>query len=398
MSVLHPVIWFADIDTDSESLGKQSKHLGKLTQAKFPLLPGFVITTKAYEDFLRENNLDHKIKQILSTISIERPDSLMQGATHIKNLFDRANLSDELINKLRNFYQQLGEGNVMLSLYTTDNHNRKHITRHTHNNRQLLAHVKDAWAAMFSDNALWHRHHHSLNHLQTGTEIIVQKKILGERRGTVTTIDPTTHANDTIVIMTTHPHAGDQYVVSKKSLLILDRSFKQHSHLPKLTHEHILTIAKTAKEIERHLYFPQEIMWEIEGDELFIIETKPISSLPQKKIEKKPKLALARGRGITATIGTGVVNIIHSAADLANSNVQDVLILSEINSKQLKHLKKVRGLIVESGSPHSEIATLLRHSGIPTIFQVKDATHKFHKGHVITVQGRKGEIYHGGMH
>ena len=84
---MHDIFWFADLDiTQPNTFGYQAEKLAKLTQAKFPVIPGFVITTTAYFSFLKENNLDNKIKQLLSTIAIDRPDSLMQGENHIKKL------------------------------------------------------------------------------------------------------------------------------------------------------------------------------------------------------------------------------------------------------------------------------------------------------------------------
>src|SRR5215469_9907560 len=108
MNPARHIVWFSDLDTQSDLFGNHSKRQAELTQAKFPLIPGFVVTTQAYKDFLQENSLDQKIKQLLSITSFELTDSLMQTEFHIKELFKQAKLSDDFIEELLRFYMQVG--------------------------------------------------------------------------------------------------------------------------------------------------------------------------------------------------------------------------------------------------------------------------------------------------
>jgi len=394
------LLWFADVDLHSNgNVGKHAEQLAKLRREEFPVPPGFIITAEAYFNFLHENAIDVKIQQLLSTIAIERPESLMQAEHHIKKLFEEASLSEEFEEKLVDYYLQLGRDEITLTLYEKTSQGRKHVNLYADNENELIQQVKNAWTEMFTSNALWHRHHHNLPLLQTGAEIIVQEEIIGDitGTGTVVTIDPHTHEKDKIVIITHEPHTGDTYILSKKNLSIIDRLLKHTTNLPKLSHDEILAIAEMAKDIERLLYFPQEISWAIEGDELYILEVKPFNTLPKEQKEKKRKLSIARGLGITKTIGTGVVTIISSPEELRRINPHDVVIVPRIEAKHIPHLKKARGIILES-YPNNEIAILLQHQGIPAISNVKHVSKHFHNGNIITIHGEKGEIYLGGFH
>lgn len=390
---MHDILWFANLDlTEPNIFGSQTQHLAKLTQAKFPVVPGFVITTSAYFSFLRENNLDNKIKQLLSTIALDRPDSLMQGENHIKKLFDQAQLSDSFIDKIFGFYYDLGEGEVNVSIYETGMQGRKHATAVVENGDDLLEEIKNAWAQMFTQSTLWHRHHRKIPHLQTGAEIIVQAKIQSEKSGIVTTIDPQSHEKGKIFIH----HQEDLYTLSKKNLFIVDRKLKHAANAKKLTHDEILALGELAKELEQFLYFPQEISWVIDDGYLFVTAIKPISTLSKENPSVKPKLPIARGIGLNTKIGTGTVAVIQSSLQLKRTKSHDIVIVSDINSKQLKKLKKIRGLIIES-KPHPEVILLLQQHGIPAVSNVKNAGKHFHNGHVITIHGKKGEIYRGGF-
>src|ERR1700722_6435633 len=102
------VVWLDDFDLDPVgAVQSTAKHIAKLKQAQFPVIPGFVITSYAYSTFLKENNLDRKLRQLLSTIAIERPESLMQFEHHSKKLFEQARLSKELQNRLLRCYYHL---------------------------------------------------------------------------------------------------------------------------------------------------------------------------------------------------------------------------------------------------------------------------------------------------
>jgi pyruvate, water dikinase len=325
MSTAPHVSWFTDLDTLSEHYGKHSLHHAKLTQAKFPLIPGFVITPHAYYDFMQENNLELKIRQLLSISSFELADSLMQTEFHIKQLFKKAKLTDAFIQELLRFYIKLGP-EVIIQLHETGTHNRLHQSKSISAEDKLSQQVIEMWAEMFGGNALWIRHHHKFDHFSTGAEIIVRKKMLAEKVGKVVTIDPTTHARDKIFIMMETPHQGDQYVLSKKNLTLIDRKITHSTEGNKLTLDEILEITKTAKQLEEYLYFPQEITWMYANKKFYISAIKPVSDFVKQQTEKFPKLAIARGKGLNSRIGTGVATIIHKQTDLSHLNSHAVII------------------------------------------------------------------------
>ena len=82
---------------------------------------------------------------------------------------------------------------------------------------------------------------------------------------------------------------------------------------------------------------------------------------------------------------------------LQQTKPHDIVIISNIHQKQLKELKKIRGIIIESSQTHPAIKVLLQKHGIPAISNVKNATKQFHSGHIITIHSEKGEIYRGGF-
>lgn len=395
MSTAPNIVWFADLDTQAQHHGRHAKHHALLTQAKFPLVPGFVITPHAYYAFLKENNLELKIKQLLSTISFELSDSLMQGEFHIKQLFIHAQLSDTFIEELLSYYLKLGP-EVIIELIELGIHEKKQHTVSISAKDTVTKHVRALWAEMFSAKALWHRNLAHHDHLRTGCEIVIQKKVHGDKTGTVLTSDPETAAKDKIFIHREHAHNGDHYLLSKKNLNIIDRSLKHTLQNDKLTSDEILDIATVAKRLEEHLYFPQEITWVLDGKKLYITKIKPLTQLPKQKAQAQRKLPIARGKGLTSRIGTGIATIIHPHATLPRLTTHNIIVISEMKPNQVKKFTKSGGIIIEQ-HPHAQTAALLKHYGIPVICNVKHATKNFLNGNILTIHAGKGEIYRGGF-
>ena len=63
------VVWFGDVGKEDVAIvGGKGANLGEMTQAGFPVPPGFIVTVHAYTEFLECSNLKEKISTILSTV------------------------------------------------------------------------------------------------------------------------------------------------------------------------------------------------------------------------------------------------------------------------------------------------------------------------------------------
>jgi len=79
------VVWFRKIDADDLVLvGKKAYDLNALYSSGFEVPPSFVVTTRAYKDFIKgfEGRLDH----YLSRIDINHKQKVREVATKIQKL------------------------------------------------------------------------------------------------------------------------------------------------------------------------------------------------------------------------------------------------------------------------------------------------------------------------
>ena len=62
-----------DGSTELAAVGGKGASLGRLVKAGFPVPSGFVVTTDAYAEFLRANDLEVKIEKILGGARLREP-------------------------------------------------------------------------------------------------------------------------------------------------------------------------------------------------------------------------------------------------------------------------------------------------------------------------------------
>src|SRR5258708_20191904 len=76
------ILWLNNITSDDQPIiGERAAHLGLFAQNNIPIAPGFVITSDAYVNFLRENNLTRKINKLLETLNRTNTKSLIQSSS-----------------------------------------------------------------------------------------------------------------------------------------------------------------------------------------------------------------------------------------------------------------------------------------------------------------------------
>ena len=55
----------------------------------------------------------------------------------------------------------------------------------------------------------------------------------------------------------------------------------------KLSDKEIIGLAKLGERLEKHYYFPQDSEWAIEKNKLFIVQTRAVTTVNEKKQTKK---------------------------------------------------------------------------------------------------------------
>lgn len=434
------ILWFSEIEKDETgSVGEKGVQLAELSQAKFPIPEGFVISSSVYFQFLHRNRLIPQITQLLSTINFELPESVMQVTKHIKKLILQAQIPDEIVKEIFAAYQTLGgtftPPAVVLIPSPMHSFSPASFTGHhqtmfnVQGEANVLLTIREIWASLFEPAALLYRQHHGLDHFRSTYAVIIQKQIAAETSGFLFTTNPLTNDKSKIVIEAIYGLSEllqqgkvtpDRYEVNKAKLLLeKSETARQEVMLTiekdnpkevkvgkaadkqKLTMNQILDLALIGKELEKHRYFPQTITWAIENKKIYLLKatnttpTHAQTKANQSVIAEKLPLLL-QGSSAAPGIARGRVKLLQTNKDMTTIMPGDILVASQTTPHYVALMKKAGGIITDTGGWTSHAAMVARELGIPAVIGTEKATSVLRSGQVVTVNGTRGEVYQGG--
>src|SRR3990172_6714316 len=94
---------------DINLAGGKGANLGEMVKISLPVPLGFVVTSKAYDFFLKKNDLIAKIQKILSGLKSEETKKIATSSKKIKDLILSRNLPSEILNEIDKAYEKLGK-------------------------------------------------------------------------------------------------------------------------------------------------------------------------------------------------------------------------------------------------------------------------------------------------
>lgn len=439
------VVWFKDVGKEDVAIvGGKGANLGEMTRAEFPVPNGFIVTSYAYYQFIKENNLAIKIKHLIRTINFNNSDSLNQVSKHIKKEIMQGAISDELKKLIFDKYRTLGgpisdtlvavrSSATAEDLPTASFAGQQETFLNVKGEANVIQKIKEAWASLFNARAIFYRQEKKFDHFKIGIAIPVQKMVASEKSGIMFTLDPVTNDKTKIVIeavfglgeyIVQGKTTPDHYEVNKSDLQIttktvahqtssyvlsgtrnIDRKLgKKEGQRQKISDEQIKKLAEFGKKLEKHYYFPQDAEWAIEKNKIYIVQTRPVTTAGTAGKGKsedigntKGKTIIVKGSPASPGIASGPVKIIKSVKEIGRIMSGDVMVAPQTNPDYVPAMKKAKAIITDSGGRTSHAAIVSRELGIPAVVGALNATKILKTGEVITVNGSLGEVYKGGF-
>jgi len=455
------IVWFEEVDKEDVGLvGGKGANLGEMTQAKFPVPYGFIVTANAYFEFIEKNNLLSRIRNYIKGLNFENSSELRQASENIQKLILEATMPADLAKKIFSYYDEMplkeetyfdyrlglikkGMKKVK-SLYNPplvavrssataeDLPNasfagQQETYLNVKGEAHLLQKIKECYASLFTQRAMYYRNEQKFDHFKVGLAAVVQRMVESERSGVAFSVDPISNDKNKIVIeailglgeyIVQGKVTPDHYEVDKKSFVITKKEIKYQNLLmmkahsenrevklgvsegkkQKLTNQEIIKLALTIRDIEKHYFFPQDIEWAIEKQKIFITQSRPITTLKEKKVqseEGKDLETILTGAPASPGIATGPVKIIFSPREIDRIKTGDVLVAPQTNPDYVPAMKKAAAIVTEKGGRTSHAAIVSRELGIPAVVGADKATKILKEAMVITVNGQAGEVYRG---
>jgi len=169
-----------------------------------------------------------------------------------------------------------------------------------------------------------------------------------------------------------------------------------------LKESEIIKLAEFGLKLEEHYNKPQDIEFALENNEIFIVQTRPITTIQgrieqteNKKVEGKLILS---GLAASPGIASGVVKIVKEMKDLDKIIKGDILVTEMTNPDMVVTMQKCSAIVTDEGGMTAHAAIVSREMGIPCVVGTGDATKKLTDGQKVTVDGFDGKVYLGVTH
>lgn len=254
-------------------VGGKAGSLGELIQSGVPVPEGFVVTTAGYLN--KDTELQKEIYEAFDDL---RTESVAVRSSAIAE--DSVNASWA---GLLESYLHVKQDDVLNA-------------------------IQDCWQSINSERVLWYAKQNKIPESKRAVAVIVQRMVDSDVSGVMFTQSPVTNNKNELMIEAAYglgellvqgEITPDNYLINKATLEIISKSkgsqrvrlVHQNGNTRKtavphylqrkqtLTVEQVLDVAKLGKKIENHYRTPQDIEWAIENEALWIVQSRPITTL-----------------------------------------------------------------------------------------------------------------------
>lgn len=452
---------FNDISiVDADIVGGKNAAIGelynKLQPKGVPSPNGFVTTSFAFWEFLKENEIQVPIENILSQLDRETYSNLTEIGKQVRKLIMGASFSNSFSNEIFDEYvtlcgKDIKEVAVRSSAIAKDPDMSFAGQHETYLNIKgkdaLLDAVKKCFVSLYTNRAIKYREDRGLEHHDVALSVAVQLMVRSDKgcSGIGFTIDPESGFENVMLISgswglgenivqgAVNPDdfyvfkpslTQDKYPIIHKKLgdkkLTMVYADAQHDktviniETPKdkqkqfvLSDDELITLSKWAKIIEDHFQKPMDIEWAKDGltNSLFITEARAetVHYLKDKNIHMAYELLerneiLCQGNAIGSKIVVGEARLVQSPKDAVELSPKSIIVTDTISPDWNPILKQVAGIVTNKGGRTSHAAIVARELGVPAIVGCENATTAIADGETITIscaEGNTGYVYHG---
>ncbi|MEI6499191.1 MAG: PEP/pyruvate-binding domain-containing protein [bacterium] len=299
--------------SDSKIAGGKGASLGEMMSNGFSVPDGFVVLSTVFEKNILDKN-ESKINETLSKIDYKDSESILSASEKIQNMIMRYNFSSDLVEDINNNFQSLDAEFVAVRSSATaedgvDTSWAGELESYLNTTEEnLLQNIKRCWASLYTSRAIYYRYENNLLNKHISVAVIVQSMIPSEVSGIAFTVHPVTKNIDQILVeagfglgesIVSGSITPDKYLINKSNLSIEDVHISSQEietarsregtlivpisedkrGLQKLMGREIVKLAEICLKIENHYNFPCDIEWAFSRGKLYIVQSRPITTI-----------------------------------------------------------------------------------------------------------------------
>lgn len=433
--------WTASIDrlgpADARSVGGKAANLGELSRAGFPVPPAFAIPAQAYLEAADAAGIRAELVERNAAARSKNDAVLARESRELQDLVRGVALPDDMRAQICGAYADLGSDvpvAVRSSAPAEDAADTSFAGIHESytdvvGDEALIDAVRACWASLWTPRALTYRSLRGYTD-EPSIAVVVQRMVRSDRSGVAFTADPRTGNRDRIVVeaalglgevIVGGQVEPDTYVVDKDGPTLTDKHIGAQAFAIRpgpdgdrreeltpdertrqvLDAEQVREIAKIAAAVERHYGAPQDLEFAVEDDHVWLVQTRPITTLgdadgvPSADPAGGTGTPLVRGLGAGPGTATGTARVLTALEDSGRLGDGDILVAPMTRPDWLPVLRRAAAIVTDGGGVTCHAAIVGRELGRPVVVGTHDATQVVTDGTVITVDGDSGAVYAG---
>ena len=166
---------------------------------------------------------------------------------------------------------------------------------------------------------------------------------------------------------------------------------------PCLSEESLHTLYEFSRVIEKRFDAPQDVEWAVDAQGgICILQARPLAvsrqvCTPAVEVEEEPVLV---GKPLTCGVAAGPVALVRDK-HTATLPPGSVLVLKTMDPEFAKLIPTAGGLIVETGSAATHLATVAREFHLPALIDAFGAAAALEDGEIVTLDAHRGTVYRG---
>ncbi len=454
------VLWLEDVRADDiDTVGGKAASLGELIGAELPVPTGFVVTAGTYRKFIEAAGID---EELFAAMEIDTEDSSALAAAEetAYELILETPFPESVREEILEAYRSLGEDETEAFVAVRSSATAEDLPDASFAGQQetflnvreakLLDRVKECWASLFSQRAIYYRNRQGFPHDKVDIAVVVQRMVDAEKSGVMFTSHPSTGEPEIIIeaawglgeAVVSGTVSPDNYIVDRETataeeVTVATKNIQMvkdpetgetiEEDVPEdkrdarvLTDEEIESLVELGEIVEDHYDSPQDVEWAIYEGDVYMLQSRPITTIAeQNNIESAANShenaesenaanggtdededegeVLVSGLGSAPGIVSGAVRIVTKLDHLDQVAEGDIIVTEMTMPDMVPAMKRAVGIITDEGGMTSHAAIISRELGVPAVVGTGDATRTLSNGQMVTLDGSKGTVLAGDL-
>ncbi|WP_439427452.1 rifamycin-inactivating phosphotransferase [Micromonospora sp. LA-10] len=303
-------------ETHIAAVGGKGAHLGALSRIDGVRVPaGFCVTTDAFRLALAGTPSLAGLLDRLDRVDADDPAALRTAAAEVRRAIERTALPGDVAAAVTGALSALGADAAYAvrssataeDLPTASFAGQQDTYLNVVGEAEVLRHVSRCWASLFTERAVTYRRRHGVDDRAVDMAVVVQRMVFPDAAGVLFTADPVT-GDRTVISVEAGFGLGealvsglvnpDVFTVRDGAVVARTIGVKARAvyaapgggtregavdparrEQPALTDAQAVRLAALGRRIEARFGRPQDVEWALTGDDVHILQSRPITTL-----------------------------------------------------------------------------------------------------------------------